>query len=240
MFPISRPFYEVGTDIPSSFLLDYNNNLKEIYKNNRGFEVFADPYYDIGLHPYTYIDFECAFASSHLAKNSSIRNILDIGSYRYFILGLLAKYKVTTVDIRDRKKTLDNETIMSCDAKKIEGPSNFFDAIISLCTLEHIGLGRYGDDFDLDGDSKAFQEMVRVLKPRGILIFTTTITQGKPSIVFNAHRIYNYQMIKNFCGNLEPIEEQFYSQEKALACKKTEITDKPSAWDMYCGCWKKP
>ncbi len=104
---------------------------------------------------------------------------------------MLAGYKVTTLDVRPRDSRLENETIVTSDAKKLDIPSDSFDMVVSLCTLEHFGLGRYGDEFDLDGDKKAFNEMIRVLKPGGRLVFSTTVTRSTPSLAFNAHRIYD-------------------------------------------------
>lgn len=132
-----------------------------------------------------------------------------------------------------------NETVITCDAKKLNIPDNKYDIVTSLCALEHFGLGRYGDEIDMDGDKKAFDEMVRVLKPGGHLIFSTTITRNKPSIAFNAHRIYNLKMIKLFCDNLICENEKFYSRKKGDFCSLNEVTIKPGVWDVYCGCYKK-
>lgn len=185
------------------------------------------------------MDFQCIFAASHLSRiNPS--NILDIGSYRVFILGMLAYSKVVTVDVRDRKPVLNNETVVTCDAKTLPLPSDSFDAVVSLCALEHFGLCRYGDEFDPEGDKKAFKEMVRVLKPGGHLIFTTTVTRSEPSIVFNAHRIYDMDMIRKFCSDLDVVDEKFYSMRSLKrGCAINEVTDKPGVWDIYCGYWKK-
>lgn len=63
--------------------------------------------------------------------------------------------------------------------------------------MEHIGLGRYGDPLDPDGDRKAMRELIRVLAPRGNLMFVVPI--GKPHIEFNAHRVYDhFQILDDF------------------------------------------
>jgi ubiquinone/menaquinone biosynthesis C-methylase UbiE len=110
---------------------------------------------------------------------------------------------------------------------------------VSLSSIEHFGLGRYGDSYDLDADKKAFSEMRRVLKPGGILVFTTTITRARPSICFNAHRIYSYGMIKEFCAGMVCVEEKNYSKRLSRFCSLDEVTNSPKEWDVYCGCWKK-
>ena len=216
----------------------YNRSFSQIKKESGDFAVYGGLRYDTGSHPKTYIDYECEFAARYLAGLNPAK-ILDIGSYRHFIIGLLSHFSVTTVDIREREPISTKETVFIGDAKKLDLPNNEFDVVLSLCTLEHMGLGRYGDEFDLDADKKAFKEMIRVLKPNGHLIFTTQITRAKPSIVFNAHRIYSYEMLRVFCGNLTCVEEKFYSSKIKNLCSIEQITEKPETWDVYLGCWKK-
>jgi SAM-dependent methyltransferase len=42
-------------------------------------------------------------------------------------------------------------------------------SLSSVCVIEHIGLGRYGDELDPRGSEKAAAELTRVLAPRGDL-----------------------------------------------------------------------
>jgi SAM-dependent methyltransferase len=233
--PIEAP---KDTDIPAEFLMKFQSGLEKCKENRRNLDVFTDFYYEIGHHPSSYIDAECTFAAQHLAKTKA-KTILDIGSYRHFVLGLLAHFEVTTIDVRDRDRVSNNETIITCDAKSLNIPDNSFDAVVSLCAVEHFGLGRYGDDFDLDADIKAFHEMIRVLKPGGLLIFSTTLTNTRPAIAFNAHRIYTYSMIRDLCENLENEESQYYSRAVGGTCSLEEVTKMPGDWDVYLGCWTK-
>ena len=216
----------------------YNQQWEALRGDPRGFELFQEPLFESGDHPRNFVDHECAFASFHIRRVKPGK-ILDIGSYRHFILGLLAHYSVTTVDVRPRNPAVENEGTVTCDAKNLTLSDDSFDLVLSLCSLEHFGLGRYGDEFDPAADRKAFFEMVRVLRPGGSLIFTTPITRAAPSIAFNAHRIYNHPMLQSFCAGLTCEEERFFSHEKKGFCSFEEVTDKPRWWDVYCGCWKK-
>lgn len=45
------------------------------------------------------------------------------------------------------------------------------DAVVSLSAIEHLGLGHYGDPTDVDGDTKAVQNIWRWLKPGGWFYF---------------------------------------------------------------------
>jgi ubiquinone/menaquinone biosynthesis C-methylase UbiE len=103
--------------------------------------------------------------------------------------------------------------------------------VVSLCALEHFGLGRYGDEFDMNADKKALSEMIRVLKPNGRLILSTTITRARPTIVFNAHRIYSHKMLRKFLNDLICEDEKFFSKRIGDFCSLNEITEKPK-WYM--------
>lgn len=217
---------------------DYKKNLEKIKKAGASFYIFEEPRFDEGDHPENFIDYECAFAADHIFRVKP-QAILDIGSYRHFILGLLAHFPVTTLDIRQRKKLLAQETILTGDAQRISLPDDSFELVLSLCALEHFGLGRYGDDLDLQADQKAFSEMRRVLKPGGRLIFSTTIHRAQPAIAFNAHRIYTYEMLHAFCKGMICLEERFYSHRQRSFCSLAEVTTDPKWWDVYLGCWEK-
>lgn len=253
MHPLNKVLYKVGVMlqktrssvfIPRAFHDAYRTNLAHVRAaaGARGFQVFAEERYEAGAHPDSFIDYECAFASAIVARLRPAR-ILDIGSYRHFILGLLAHYEVTTIDVRDRKPISDNEKVVTCDAKALTLETDSFDVVVSLCGIEHFGLGRYGDAFDLDADKAAIAEMVRVLKPGGRLVFSTTITGGPAQIVFNAHRIYSYEMIRAMCAGLECEEEKFFHLEEGLGgslCRREDLSAAPEVWDVYLGCWRKP
>lgn len=244
MHPVNEVLSYLGLDlnraarIPFRFRREYWRRLRLCRKNAHGFRVFRDFWYDAGTVLHSWGHFECAFSAFHLGRIRPAA-LLDVGSNTYFVLGLLAHSKVTTVDVRHRPALTENETVVVCDAKKLDLPSDSFDCVTSMCSLEHMGLGRYGDEFDLDADKKGFQEMVRVLKPGGHLIFTTSVTRSAPSIAFNAHRIYDHGMIRSFCGGLRLVEERFYSHRVRNFCRFEEVTTRPRIWDVYCGCWAK-
>lgn len=216
--------------------IEYNRILSSLFHDPPdGFEVLAAPHDDSGDHPETFIDYECAFAAEMLCDHRP-ELVLDVGSYRQFVLGLLAHYLVDSVDVRPRSVKGKGEMLLVCDAKSIQAEDARYDAVVSLCALEHFGLGRYGDAFDLGADRKAFGEMVRVLKPGGHLIFSTTI--GQPCICFNAHRIYSRDHIFSFCDGLVPVRERIYDKDHKLLTDTIPFKAL-GHWDVYLGCWRK-
>ena len=131
--------------VPLSFVSDYRSALRRLRRTSppRFRSVVQSFTWEAGEHPVLWWDFECAFAAEHIARVSPT-DILDIGSIRSFIAGLMAHYRVTTVDVREREALLENETVITTDAKRLDLPDNSFDVVVSLCALEHFGLGRYG------------------------------------------------------------------------------------------------
>jgi len=63
-----------------------------------------------------------------------------------------------------------------------------FDAILSISSIAHEGLGRYGDPIDPFGDRKAIDAMKPMLKDGGLLFLSVPV--GQDCLTWNAHRIY--------------------------------------------------
>lgn len=216
----------------------YEEHLAALRRAPMGFRILREPMDDSGAHPHSYIDFECEFAAAQV-KALLPREILDIGSYRQFVAGLAAGHTITSLDVRDRPPRVPGETVLTADAKALPLPDGSFDCVVSLCSIEHFGLGRYGDEFDPSADERAAREMARVLRPGGMLILSTTITRGPPTLAFNAHRIYDVARIRELFGSLVPVEEKYFSLA-AGPCEPAHLRDTPGTWDVYCGSFRKP
>ncbi|ULT92138.1 hypothetical protein L3Y34_009691 [Caenorhabditis briggsae] len=63
-----------------------------------------------------------------------------------------------------------------------------FDFAASFSSIEHSGLGRYGDPMDPIGDLREMLKIKCMLKPGGLLFLG--MPYGTDAIQFNAHRIY--------------------------------------------------
>lgn len=222
---------------PRTLRAAYKRQFGELRLDSRGFGLLRLPMFEPGDHPIHHYDFECGFASQAILRTRPTE-ILDVGSYRLFIIGLTACFRVTTVDIRRRDACSSSETIVTGDASHLPLPDGSFDCVVSLCALEHFGLGRYGDPFDPDADVKAASEMVRVLRPGGSLIVSTAVTRGKPTIAFNAHRIYDMGMITHLFSNLSLVDELFVSRDHG-PCSFESLSLRPGDWEVYCGHWQK-
>ena len=114
---------------------------------------------------------------------------VDISSTLHFCTLLSAFIPVHFYDYRPALLNLNDLKSLKADLTDLFFESESIECISCMHTVEHIGLGRYGDKIDADGDLKAISELKRVVKPGGTLLFVVPV--GKPKIIFNAHRIYS-------------------------------------------------
>ena len=95
--------------------------------------------------------------------------------------------KVTTIEYNVPDTNYDN---LECKDyfKFFENNSNTFDVIVTFSSIEHSGLGRYGDPLDPNGDIKTMQVIHNNLINNGLLIWGAPV--GKDALTWNAHRVY--------------------------------------------------
>jgi len=114
---------------------------------------------------------------------------LDIGSrIDGFVAHLLASREVTVLDIRKLETKIPNLNFMQMDLQS--APLNLvttFESVSSLHSIEHFGLGRYGDSLDFEGHTKGLVNISRLVNPGGYLYISFPI--GEPDIQFNQQRI---------------------------------------------------
>lgn len=191
-----------------------------------------------GVHKLDWRDAETAFAAEMLfGRFSRDERILDIGSNRLFINGLCASLKVISLDVRPRVISTPNETLLLGDSKNIPLPDGSVDTILCLNALEHFGLGRYGDRIDPDADYLAVAEWRRVLRPGGLLVFSTTISSRGEFLAFNAHRIYSYERIHALCEGFQVCRESYFCNSQNRVTSLAELSTPEFGWDLYCGAW---
>ena len=119
---------------------------------------------------------------------------VDIASSLYFPGIVSAFVPVEFYDYRPAPLHLSNLATEHADLTQLHFESDSIKSLSCMHTIEHIGLGRYGDPINPDGDLVACQELARVLAPGGRLLFVTPV--GKEALIqFNAHRIYTHAQV---------------------------------------------
>jgi SAM-dependent methyltransferase len=94
---------------------------------------------------------------------------------------------VTAIDIRPPAFRLPGFHFLEGDILRLPFETNSISVLSCLHTIEHIGLGRYGDAIYPGGFNDALAELQRVVKPGGHLILSMPV--GKRRVEFNAQRI---------------------------------------------------
>ena len=124
----------------------------------------------------------------------------DISSSLYFSGIVSAFIPINFYDYRPADLKLSGLTNRSADLTKLDFGNDSINSLSCMHTVEHVGLGRYGDKFDPNGDLNAIKELKRVLAKNGSLLFVVPV--GQPKIEFNAHRIYSYEQISEYFKDL--------------------------------------
>jgi SAM-dependent methyltransferase len=147
--------------------------------------------------------FHTAWAARVLAELKSVKHV-DISSSLYFCSIASAFVPVDFYDYRPAELNLSNLNSRAGDLLQLPFADNAVASLSCMHVVEHVGLGRYGDPMDADGDLKAIDELKRVLAVDGTLLFVVPV--GRPRIMFNAHRIYSFEQIIGYFASLELVE----------------------------------
>lgn len=136
------------------------------------------------------------------------KTVAVIGSQNPWIEAILINYEaksVTTVEYNvpvcgdDRIQTISWDDFDKSDVK--------YDIIITYSSVEHSGLGRYGDVLDPIGDLKVMRSLHSKLVDSGLIYWGAPVSK-QDALYWNAHRIYgpirskkifkHYKKIKQF------------------------------------------
>ena len=124
-------------------------------------------------------------------------------------MGLIAQFvPVTFVDIRPVEIELERFSFIHGTVLALPFADGTVASLSSLCVIEHIGLGRYGDPLDAAGSEKAAAELSRVLAPGGDLYVSVPVDSAC-RIYFNAHRAFTRDYLLALFPGLGLVEERY-------------------------------
>jgi 2-polyprenyl-3-methyl-5-hydroxy-6-metoxy-1,4-benzoquinol methylase len=111
-----------------------------------------------------------------LARVEPGGRIADVGAVESLVALSLAMlgYDVTAVDLRPYPFKHPRLRSVTSPVEEWNEENEMFDAIVCLSTIEHVGLGAYGEDAkDGRADIAAMKRMRELVKPGGLLVLTT-------------------------------------------------------------------
>ncbi|MGD9921565.1 MAG: DUF268 domain-containing protein [Pseudorhodoplanes sp.] len=175
-----------------------------------------------------------AWAARVLARTRPERHI-DISSTIAFCSTVSAFLPIDFYDFRPAKIVLDGLTCGSADLNRLPFADNSVRSLSCMHVLEHIGLGRYGDPLDPDGDLKAIAELVRVVAPGGDLLVVTPV--GKPRIQYNAHRVYDHEAFIGYFAPLTLVEFALIEDDGGGGLVNSPSSELIRGQRYGCGCF---
>ena len=151
--------------------------------------------------------FQDSWAAKHIFKLNP-KHHYDVGSSASTI-GILSQFTpITMIDIRPIELELENLFFIKGSILELPIEDNMLETISSLCVVEHIGLGRYGDQLNQFGSEKAINELKRVTRIDGVILISLPV-DNENKIYFNAHRAFTREYILELFDGFELLEEKY-------------------------------
>lgn len=163
----------------------------------------------------------------------------DISSILYFGAIVSAFIPIKYFDYRPANLVLDQYDNNFADLLNLNFETNSIHSISCMHTIEHVGLGRYGEPIDANGDTKAMHELMRVVSPYGNLLIVVPIGANNV-VMYNAHRIYKSEYIINIFtrAGFELIEFDLIPEDSKDGGLVNSPSNKLLANQKYaCGCF---
>lgn len=153
--------------------------------------------------------------AARLIYKTNVKKHFDIGSrIDGFIAHLLSMdIDVTLIDIREFPGEVEKLHTIVDDATTLRQiQDDTIESMSALCSLEHFGLGRYGDTIDPEACFRCFGEIQKKIKKGGNLYISLPI--GKERVEFNAHRVFFANTIVEEFHMMELVEFSCTAQGK--------------------------
>jgi len=173
-----------------------------------------------------------AWAARILAKTRPVYHT-DISSILSFSTVVSAFIPVKFYDYRPAEISLENFESKSADLKCLHFETGSIPSLSCMHTVEHIGLGRYGDELDPLGDIKAINEIKRVVTSDGDILFVVPL--GNSMIQFNGQRLYTKEQILEYFSDCRLIEFALIPDHGELIINASSELIKKQKYP--CGCF---
>ncbi|MDA8381588.1 MAG: DUF268 domain-containing protein [Betaproteobacteria bacterium] len=165
------------------------------------------------------------------------REHVDVSSSLHFCTATAGFVPTRFIDLRPANIHLDN---LVCSQGNLTNDAEWHGQYASLSCMhvvEHIGLGRYGDQLAVNGDIHAMGNLKRAVNPGGRLLFV--VPCGKPEIHFNAHRIYSAAWVHRFFADEFELKEFYFIFNDVLRAPLKNVDLAATENIPYgCGCFE--
>lgn len=165
--------------------------------------------------------FQDQIAARWVHEGRPVRHV-DIGSRIDGFIGHLTVFReVEVMDLRPMPIAIPGVRFHQFDLMQ-EIPAEWVEATDSLSclhTIEHFGLGRYGDQLDPDGHLKGLAQLKRMVASGGRLILSTPV--GHERVEFNAHRVFSPATMLSWFADGWTIEKSAVIDDELRVCESS-------------------
>jgi SAM-dependent methyltransferase len=148
--------------------------------------------------------FQDAWAFAHVLKRRPDHHV-DVGSHHKLVSLMSKAVPVTMLDIRPLPVTMDTIRFQQGSILELPFEDGSMPSVSSICVVEHIGLGRYGDP---QGSVKATAELKRIVAPGGWLYVSMPVDDSD-RIYFNAHRAFTEVTLETWFAPFEIVDRKY-------------------------------
>lgn len=159
-------------------------------------------------------DIEYSWILAHLPQGPGRAVEFGCGNSVLSLVAARRGFQVTAIDLTPVQWFYVNPslTFLQKDIFELSLDPSSLDLVINCSSVEHVGLGRYGDSVDPDGDLKAMKVLHKFLKPGGTMLLTAPI--GQDATISWRHRVYGPERLKRLLeGFLVEAKEYWVKDE---------------------------
>jgi hypothetical protein len=181
---------------------------KHVWMNHPFFPVYGHGDVSVGYITERILEIPYVLAAAMKLPLGS--SILDCGCCENWVGIALAQfgYNVTGVDVRPYPIQAPNFTFYQESLDTWRGPAGKLDSIVCLSSLEHFGLGAYGDPKSGEStDREVLTKMAGWLKPSGLLILTAPYGTWS---VDGFQRVYDSSALRELLSDWVIQEAHYY------------------------------
>ena len=159
---------------------------------------------------------------------------VDVGSRIDGFVAHVASFReIEIVDIRELNSSANNISFVKADLMKPSGILT--DSLSCLHTIEHFGMGRYGDPINPIGHLVGFANLVKMVTEGGRLYISFPISTLE-RVEFNAHRIFNPRSIFSWPGAEQLSLESFAFVDDYGNLQTRSTPEESEAASLVYGC----
>lgn len=230
MFPISLPsphchslkYFIISTPPPFEFIKFFviiMGKLKGILRTLKSicrrlvFKVIYTIYLwsldptELSYQGSRYVEYPFVIENLSLPENSKVLLVGCADDPLSTILPTLG-YKVYGLDLKPVYIKYPNFKFVRGDIRKTRFPSNHFDAVVAVSAIEHVGV----IDSDYEGDKKALKEIMRILKPNGIILVTIPVV-AKP-LMTEYSRFYDITLLNALFSGFNVLKKSIFMRDE--------------------------